>query len=309
MSGPSDSLDKAAAGLVWFAALFSAAKGAFMLFLPMGWYEALPTVRATGPANTHFIADIGLTYLGCAVILLYAARNLRMRWLAALAGGFWLTAHGMLHVLERLTGVASSGRFWTDFPVTIGIPLLVLVAVASLVARQRIAPAGLPRSVVLKLVDRMTPGESAYVHEIAMAPGHALEKFMHFIPASTHRHAAPVNLLSAAQIGSVLVEDCGPCALVSAQGALADGADREQINAALAGGAELDEDNALAFRFGEAIARQSIEADIHGEEIERRFGRTVRVELALAAAMVGTYPAIKRGLGLTTACSATRLSI
>jgi hypothetical protein len=35
----------------------------------------------------------------------------------------------------------------------------------------------------------------------------------------------------------------------------------------------------------------------------------VRLELALAAAMVRAYPAIKRGLGLTTSCSTTPLSI
>jgi hypothetical protein len=309
MGGKANLFDRIAEGLVWLAALFALANGAFMLFLPMGWYEALPTVRATGPANTHFIADIGIAYLGCAVILLYAVMNLRMRWLAALAGGLWLMAHGALHFYELVTGICSPDRFWADFPGTIGVPLLVLIAVASLIVRRRIAPAGLPKSIVLGLADRTMPEESAYIREIGKAPGHAFEKFLHFMPASNHRHAAPASLASAARIGSVLVEDCGPCALTSASGGLADGVDRDRLNAALAGGEGLDADDGLAFRFGEAIARQSPEADLYGEEIEKRFGRTVRLELALVAAMVRAYPAIKRGLGLTTACSATQLSI
>jgi len=309
MIGPTDFLDRVAAGLVWFTALLSAANGAFMLFFPMDWYDFVPTVRATGPSNLHFIADIGIAYLGCALILAYAALNLRMRWLAALAGGFWLLAHGALHFYELLAGLCSPDRFWTDFPGTIGIPLLVPLAVAIMFARQRIAPAGLPGSVFVALTNSLTPSESGYVNELANAPGHALEKFMHFMPASSHRHATPANLFSATQIGSVLVEDCGPCALTSARVGLADGVDRARLNAALSGGTGLDEDDTLAFRFGEAIARQSAEANEYGEEIERRFGRTVRLELALAAAMVRAYPAIKRGLGLTTSCSTTPLSI
>ena len=87
MTGPSDFGDRIVQALIWFAIVFCLANGTFMLFDPMGWYYFLPTLRATGPANTHFIADIGIAYLGCGIILLYAVRNIRMRWLAALAGG------------------------------------------------------------------------------------------------------------------------------------------------------------------------------------------------------------------------------
>ena len=308
-TGPSDFLDRVAQTLIWIALLFSLANGAFMLFDPMGWYYAIPTIRATGPANTHFIADIGIAYLGCAIILLYAVRNIRMRWLAALAGGLWLMVHGGLHFYELMAGICSPDRFLKDAPGTIGVPLLVFIAVAILFMRQRIAPIGLPKSVFLGLADRTIPEDSQYLHEIARAPGHALEKFMHFMPASNHRHAAPPSLAAVARIGAVLVEDCGPCALISARGGHADGVPREVLNAALAGGSGLPPDDTLAFRFGEAIARGSADVDELGDAIESRFGRTIRIELTMAAAMVRAYPAMKRGLGLTKACSVTELSI
>lgn len=309
MSGPYDAIDRVSQIAIALVALFALANGAFMLGAPLDWYYAIPTVPPTGPANTHFIGDIGLAYMSSAIMLGYAALNPKMRWMAALAGTLWLLAHGVLHIYEVVVGICSPDRFVQDIPGVLGPPVLVLAALAILFARQKVAPAGLPKSLFLRAIDRMAPGESRYVHEIAGAPGHALEKFMHFMPASNHRHAASASVLGAARIGAVLVEDCGPCALTCAQGSLAEGVPKDLLNAALAGGSALPGEEALAFRFGEAVARQSADADALGDKVETRFGRTVRVELALAAAMVRTYPAMKRGLGLTTSCTATRLTL
>lgn len=309
MSGPYDALDRLAQIIIAVVALFALANGAFMLFAPLDWYYAVPTVAASGPLNTHFVADIGIAYLSSGAMLAYAAAAPKLRWMAAIAGTLWLLAHGILHIYEVIVGICSPDRFWQDVPGVLGPPAFVLLAVGLLLARKRIAPAGLPKRLFLAIVDRLTPGESQYVHEIAAAPGRPLEKFMHFMPASDHRHEATAPLLAAARIGAVLVEDCGPCALTAAEGALADGVGRATVNAALAGGDELPSDEQVGFRFGEAIAAQSAEAASLGDEIEAKFGRVVRLELAMAAAMARSYPAMKRGLGLTTACSATKLAV
>ncbi|MEO1170207.1 MAG: hypothetical protein AAFW97_15995 [Pseudomonadota bacterium] len=309
MSGPYDTLDRVAQIVIVLVALFAFANGAFMLLAPLDWYYAIPTVPPTGPANTHFIADIGLAYLSSAVMLGYAAWNPKMRWMAALAGTLWLLVHGFLHIYELIVGICSPDRFVQDIPGVLGPPVLVLVALAIFFARQSIAPAGLPKRLFLSVVDRMNPDESDYIHEIARAPGHALEKFMHFMPASDHREKVSVAMFAAARIGAVLVEDCGPCALTAARGSLADGVSPNILNAALAGGAGLPDDETLAFRFGAAIARQDADVDALGDEIEARFGRIVRLELAMTAALVRAYPAMKRGLGLTKACAATRLTV
>jgi hypothetical protein len=231
-----------------------------------------------------------------------------MRWLAAVAGNLWLTAHGILHVWEVATGVCAPSVFWQDAPGVLGPPLLVWVALGILLARQRIAPAGVPGFAYLKAVDALAPGESAYIHEVAAAPGGALEKFKHFMPVTLHRHAAPADLFHMARIGATLVEDCGPCALTAAQGALADGVDRDLVNAALAASPP-EGDLKTGFVFGAAIAQQSAEALALGDAIEAQYGRAVRLELAMTAATVRAYPAMKRGLGLTTSCAITKLEV
>ena len=310
MSGPYDTLDRFAQLLVALAALFALANGLFMLLAPLDWYYAVPTVRATGPANTHFIADIGIAYLVCGIILAYALPRLKMRWLAALTGALWLGVHGLLHVYELATGICSPGRFLADAPGVLGPPFIVLIAIGILMARQRIVPAGLPKSVFMTAATaKIEENEKLFLKEIAEAPGGAFEKFAHFMPASMHRHAAPANLFHAARVGATLVEDCGPCAMTAAQWALTDRMPHEAVNLLLAGGSGLGEDEKLAFDFGEAIARQSTEAFVLGDEIEARFGRIVRFELAMTAAIVRSYPGMKRGLGLTRSCSSMPLAV
>jgi hypothetical protein len=306
--GKSDSLDRVAQALVAFVALIAFANSAYMLWDPYGWYQAIPTVRFTGPPNPHFIRDIGLAYLACATLLGFAVVNLRMRWLAALAGSLFLAMHGGLHVYEVLSGICAPGVFWKDAPVVIGPPLLVWVALGILIARQRISPAGVPNFAYMQVVEQTTHGESGYIREIAAAPGGVLEKFKHFQSATFHRHEAPADLFHMARLGATLVEDCGPCAITCAEIALRDGVERDLINQALAADPP-EGDLKTAFVFGAAIARQAAEAFTLGDAIEASYGRTVRLELAMTAATVRAYPAMKRGLGLTQSCSITKLEV
>jgi hypothetical protein len=308
MMGKPDTGDRIVQSLLALTALIALANGGYMLWNPFGWYQLVPTVKFTGPPNGHFMRDIGLAYVACGVLLVYAARYPYGRWMAALAGTLWLLLHGLLHVWEVLTGVCDPAIFKQDAPAVLGPPLFGLIALGILFARQRIAPAGLPKAAVLGAIDRMTPDESEYFHEIARAPGQAYEKFVNLMPATMHRYAAPADLFHMARIGATLVEDCGPCALTCAQGALADGVDRDLVNAALK--AEPPEgDLQTAFVFGAAIARQAAEAFTLGDSIEAQYGRTVRLELAMTAATVRAYPAMKRGLGLSKSCSITALQV
>ena len=159
--GRPDGLDRLVQLLIALAALVAVANGAAMLFVPLHWYERIPTVRFTGPPNMHFIRDIGLAYLGCGAILVHAALFPAGRWLAAVAGALWLSAHGMLHIYEALTGICSPENFWMDAPGVLGPPLLVWIGIFILVARQRIAPAGVPARMLVSVLDRIAPGESA----------------------------------------------------------------------------------------------------------------------------------------------------
>ncbi len=308
MMGKPNFVDRLAQVLVILAALMAFLNGAFMLWDPYGWYQAVPTVKFTGPPNQHFIRDIGLAYLASSAVLGFASFNLPMRWLAAFSGSLWIAAHGILHIWELVIGVCAPSRFWMDAPGVLGPPLLVWIGLALLFARQKITPAGLPNSMFLKAIDKLSPGESEYFRDIAAAPGAALEKFKHMMPATMHRYAAPADLFHMARIGATLVEDCGPCVLTCAQGALQDGVDEDIVNASLSANPP-DGDLKTAFVFGAAIAQHSGDAAALGDAIEAEWGRAVRLELAMTAATVRSYPAMKRGLGLAKACSATRLSV
>jgi hypothetical protein len=306
--GKPDALDRLVQFLIAFPALFSIVNGGFMVWDPHGWYQLLPTVQATGAFNQHFVRDIGLAYITCAMVLGYAARFPSGRWLAALAGALWLTLHGAFHVWELLAGIGAQHVFWMDAPGVLGPPLMVWIALGILMVRQRIAPAGIPQSMFLRVIDKVAPGESAYFHEVSNAPGHALEKLTHFMPVTMHRYSAPADLFHMARIGATLIEDCGPCALTAARGALDDDVSKDLVNAALAS-KPLDGDRQIAFDFGQAIARQSADASKLGDTIQATYGRTVRLELAMTAATVRAYPGMKRGLGLTTSCSLTKLQV
>ncbi|WP_295630510.1 hypothetical protein [Novosphingobium sp.] len=300
--------DRVARAMVAIAALAALANGAFMLSAPLAWYDAVGTVRATGPANAHFLRDIGIAYLVSGALLSYGAANLALRWGAALAGAAWLTLHGLLHVWEVSKGICSTTIFWQEFPATLGLPLLALIGIAIPLARVRFAPAPLPKAMFVGAFDRMTDGTSPFIHDLAAAGGFAVEKFQHFMPVTMHRHHARADLLHMARIGATLVEDCGPCALLSAKGALADGVTRDAVNAALIG-TPPEGAPALAFAFGRAVAANDPEVGVLGDAVESAHGRAVRTELALAAATVRTYPALKRGLGYAQACSTVRLAV
>jgi hypothetical protein len=124
-----------AQALLILTSLVALLNGAFMLWDPWGWYTAVREVKFTGPANPHFIRDIGLAYLSCAVVLAWSARDPARRWKAAIAGGLWLSLHGALHIWEVVTGICASDIFWSSAPGVLGPPMLVWLAVAAQLAR------------------------------------------------------------------------------------------------------------------------------------------------------------------------------
>jgi alkylhydroperoxidase/carboxymuconolactone decarboxylase family protein YurZ len=303
-----DALDRLAQLLVALAALIALGNGLIMLIDPFGWYDMVGTVKATGPANAHFIRDIGLAYLLSAGLLGYAALNLPMRWGSALAGSSWLALHGGLHIWEVTAGLCAPGIFWSEAPGTLGPPLIALAGVGLQMARQRVSPGPLPSRVFIALADKMTYGLAPNLKDFAAAPGHLAEKFAQFMPFTLHRHAASAEQIAMARLAAVMAEDCGPCVEIAARGALMTGVPREMVNQALAGslasGAAVQ-----AFAFGRAIAQSLPGTDELGEAIEAEFGRAVRTELTIAAATGRVHPAFKRGLGYAKSCAAHPLQL
>jgi hypothetical protein len=73
--------------------------GLTMLIAGERWFVTTPSVAATGPYNSHFVADVGAAFLAAGLALL--ARSWRTRfWPAAVAGSTFLIFHGLIHVRD-----------------------------------------------------------------------------------------------------------------------------------------------------------------------------------------------------------------
>ena len=104
------------------------ANGLWMLAAPEAWYAAVPGVAETGPANPHFIRDIGCAFLVVALALLWLARS-RRAWPAALAGGAFLALHALVHVWDTVAAREHPHRLLAELP-TVFLPAILVLWLA-----------------------------------------------------------------------------------------------------------------------------------------------------------------------------------
>ncbi len=116
-------------------AVYHGANGLVMLAAPEAWYHAVPGVTATGPANIHFIRDIGLGFLAAAAALALAARRGAPAGLLAPACVF-LVGHAGLHVVEMVVDGAAWGPALRDSALIVVPALLPLAAYRRLRERE-----------------------------------------------------------------------------------------------------------------------------------------------------------------------------
>jgi len=103
--------------------LWHAANGVVMLVAPSEWYAMVPDVADTGPANVHFIRDIGLAFLGAGLALIFAFRNAA----AVLVACVFLCGHALLHLVEFTVHGGSASDFLRD-ALAIGVPAFLPLA-------------------------------------------------------------------------------------------------------------------------------------------------------------------------------------
>jgi uncharacterized protein YjeT (DUF2065 family) len=112
-------------GLTLLLGLGLFVNGLWMLVLPQNWYGLVPGVISTGPANLHFIRDIGCAYLTVGGSLLWMFKSLRA-WPAVFAGGIFLTLHAMVHVWDTIAGLEYLHQMMKDIPAVVLPGVLVL---------------------------------------------------------------------------------------------------------------------------------------------------------------------------------------
>jgi alkylhydroperoxidase family enzyme len=120
---------------------------------------------------------------------------------------------------------------------------------------------------------------------------------------STHAESLPAGPRFAARFAAVRFEDCGPCAQLVVDMALAEGVDAALVRAVVARDlAALPPDVRLALEFAEQVVARAVSPALQ-QQVEQRFDARARVTLAYAIVSARSYPTIKRALGLAASCS------
>lgn len=143
----------------------------------------------------------------------------------------------------------------------------------------------------------------SYMHElIEVSPGAAftLLRLPNFYKYRGPKAGMPV--WTGALLASTLEGDCGPCAQLVVDMALAGGADPAGLQACAEGRPQEAGAMGLGFRFAMLAITGDAAADDLRREIENEFGRKTAVSCAFAAASGRIYPVLKRGLGHGQAC-------
>jgi len=101
---------------LWFTAL-----ALWMIAAPMNWYNRVGAT--TGPANVHFIRDLGCAFLVSALSLFWFAKSPRT-WPAAVAGVSFLVLHVLVHLWDTAAGREPYHLFVLELP-TVFLPALL----------------------------------------------------------------------------------------------------------------------------------------------------------------------------------------
>lgn len=108
--------------------LYQSANGLFMLVTPMPWYATIPGVTETGPANLHFIRDIGLAFIAAGTGLFIGA--FRRDRKAILVASIFLGGHALLHLADLLHGTTPTDALRDIMLIALPglLPLIALLA-------------------------------------------------------------------------------------------------------------------------------------------------------------------------------------
>jgi hypothetical protein len=117
-------------------AVSNLANGAWMLAVPVHWYEHLPAaVPDFGPLNEHFVRDIGAAFAVIGLGPAVAAVVPRWRVAACAAAAAFYGLHALVHVVDTLRGLVGPEHWLIDLP-GVYVPAVLLAVVTWMVARQ-----------------------------------------------------------------------------------------------------------------------------------------------------------------------------
>lgn len=145
--------------------------------------------------------------------------------------------------------------------------------------------------------------DAGYAHELLNEDLGAFLAFAKIQAMGNYHKNVPTAGWYAAKLVGTLTEDCGPCTQLNVTMALAAGVDGKQLAAVLARDeAAMSDDVALAVRFARTALAHDPEADVHRDEVVRRWGKPGLYSLTFAVTVGRVYPTVKYALGYGKAC-------
>lgn len=114
---------------LWLLALVSAGNALWMLAHAWSWFQWIPGVTDTGEANAHFIHDVGIVYLICALGFVWCIRNPIRGYPVMVGIALFFAGHALGHVIEIIIGQLPHSHWLIDLPLIFapGVFLAVLV--------------------------------------------------------------------------------------------------------------------------------------------------------------------------------------
>lgn len=162
---------------------------------------------------------------------------------------------------------------------------------------------------IIATAERQLGMEQPYLRTLADVSDGALARWMMAMPATQYRKKSPKEAWHLARLGATVALDCGTCVQIVVNVARKDGVGPILLRQALDAPHALPDDDRAAYTFGHAVASGTDGVAERAAEVEALFGHEVHVELAMAVAMCGIFPTIKRGLGLSLACSLVTVEV
>lgn len=143
----------------------------------------------------------------------------------------------------------------------------------------------------------------SYIEELMDASPGAFQVFEATMPMGQYQKAAPADLLAIVKIAAMRAEDCGPCSELGVKKAREMGVAEEVIRGAWYAGEGLGAEHREVYDYARAVATNgAMDADLL-PRLQKRLGREVMAELALAIVATRLYPTLKRALGHGKSCS------
>ena len=107
--------------------LISLSNGIWMFVGPLHWFEVFPGgIPDFGPANIHFVRDLGGWYAAGGILLLFALTNpARFGGVALVVSTIAALTHAISHVIDTASGRVPAEHWIVDMPF-IYAPLILL---------------------------------------------------------------------------------------------------------------------------------------------------------------------------------------